>query len=295
MTVTHASRRAHAVVIHDICRRERLVTEDRPRVPEVMALDDGDAVEAFDAGGAQGGPMPAIYEASARSVSRLLPHGGSVLDLGCGSARCIAHLAARRPDVSVVGVDLSDEMLARGRALLRRRGLSDRVELRLADMRDVDALTPVQPDVITAVLSLHHLPTRDDLVRCLRAIARLASRTGAAVWLFDFARLRDPKSYTDLLAGSTSMRGTLREGGIASEAAAWTFAELEGSLHDAGLQARGRLLAPLALFQSHCRRGAAATGTAEPSLARIHLSPDVDAEATALDKRLGVTFDRRAG
>ena len=66
----------------------------------------------------------------------LLKPGMRVLDIGCGWGG-MALTLARDYGVSVVGVTLSKEQLAVGKARVREAGLEDRIELRLQDYRDV--------------------------------------------------------------------------------------------------------------------------------------------------------------
>ncbi|MHB2001793.1 MAG: class I SAM-dependent methyltransferase [Solirubrobacteraceae bacterium] len=67
---------------------------------------------------------------------RLQP-GQHVLDVGCGWGSFAIH-AARRHDVSVLGVTLSPEQAALATERVAAAGLSDRVEIRIADYRDLD-------------------------------------------------------------------------------------------------------------------------------------------------------------
>jgi len=41
-----------------------------------------------------------------------VPHGGSVLEVGCGTGRNLAHLRRLRPDLRLCGLDISSKMLA---------------------------------------------------------------------------------------------------------------------------------------------------------------------------------------
>ena len=198
---------ARAALLVDLARRERQLRSPRPRVPEPMALNTIASVDAFHAAGAEGGPMLAFYEASARSISRLLPPDGLVLDLGCGSARCATYFARRRPDATVIGIDVADAMLRQGHSLVRQKGLADRVELRSGDMCDLGSLGSIRPAVVSATLSLHHLPGLTQLRRCVRGIAEIVDRTGCGVWLFDLARLRDAESYRELLEATPAFAG----------------------------------------------------------------------------------------
>ncbi len=66
----------------------------------------------------------------------LLRPGDTVLDIGCGWGSLALHLA-RREDVRVVGVTLSEEQLRVARQRAWEEGLEDRVEIRLQDYREV--------------------------------------------------------------------------------------------------------------------------------------------------------------
>ncbi|MDT4894309.1 MAG: cyclopropane-fatty-acyl-phospholipid synthase [Pseudonocardiales bacterium] len=65
-----------------------------------------------------------------------LDAGMRVLDVGCGWGTFAVH-AASRYGVDVVGVTLSQEQAAYARAKVADEGLSDRVEIRVQDYRDV--------------------------------------------------------------------------------------------------------------------------------------------------------------
>ena len=62
--------------------------------------------------------------------------GMNILDIGCGWGGMAIYLA-QTFDCSVVGVTLSDEQLALGRARVKELGLEGKVDLRLQDYRDL--------------------------------------------------------------------------------------------------------------------------------------------------------------
>ena len=67
---------------------------------------------------------------------RLEP-GERLLDIGCGWGSLLIH-AARHHGVSGVGVTLSDAQAALARERVASRGLSDRIEIRVQDYRELD-------------------------------------------------------------------------------------------------------------------------------------------------------------
>jgi S-adenosylmethionine-diacylgycerolhomoserine-N-methlytransferase len=67
------------------------------------------------------------------------PKGGSVLEIGCGTALNLIRAAARFPDARYYGVDLSRMMLETAEAALARRKLEGRIKLALGDATDFDA------------------------------------------------------------------------------------------------------------------------------------------------------------
>lgn len=217
--------------------RDRRHAPGRKRVPEPMVMNEAESVAQFHAGGAKSPGMQAVYDFSTRALNALLPEGARLLDLGVGSGRALAYIARLRPDLEVTGVDLAPNMLATARDLFEVEDLDDRIELVEADITALPASIVDAPwDGISCVWTLHQLPDLEVLRAALRQIATLQARTGAAVWIFDFQRLRNPDTFPALLdALDPCMAPVLRADGIASEAAAFTHDELSTELRAGGL------------------------------------------------------------
>ena len=213
-------------------------------------MDEPQGVAEYDEFGTAG--EVGVHQLSARAISRLLPEGGTLVDLGCGSGRLLARLAKGRPDARLIGFDLSKPMLEAAQRLMEHEGLADRVELRLGDITAFDADLSERPDVVSCNFALHHLPDEEVATRCLEAIARVRSRSGCAVWIFDFARLRHPASWPAVTSMITWPGPVVHSDAIESERAAFSQAELTRLLDRAGLHdlnhARSR---PLGEQQAH--------------------------------------------
>ncbi len=218
-----------------IVAREKLARGERTREVggEPPVMDEPQGVAEYDAFG-MGGEV-GIHELSARAISRLLPEGGTLVDLGCGSGRLLARLAKGRPDARIIGFDLSEPMLDTARQLMEREGLAGRVDLRRGDITTFDAGLSEEPDVVSCNFALHHLPDEEVAGRCLEAIARVRSGTGCAVWILDFARLRHPGSWPAVVSMLRWPGPVVHSDAIESERAAFSEAELTRLLERSGL------------------------------------------------------------
>lgn len=220
-----------------IVARERRHPAGRQRIPEPMVMNDPDSVAQFHAGGVSNPAMGAVYDFGARALDALVPPGGRVLDLGVGSGRALSAVLRRRPDLEATAVDLAPNMLATARELFAAEGLDQRVELVHADITALpDRLATSRWDAVSCMWTLHQLPHFDALRGALRQLAVLRRHSGAAIWISDFQRMRDPSSADAMLRClDPSLPAALLRDAIASEAAAFTRAELSAELAAAGL------------------------------------------------------------
>ena len=83
-----------------------------------------------------------------------LPERGLVLDLGCGPGEITCELAARRPDLSFLGVDHSSQAIAKAAANAGRRGLAN---IRFERANVEEYAPPAGVDLATLFDSFHHL------------------------------------------------------------------------------------------------------------------------------------------
>jgi release factor glutamine methyltransferase len=91
-------------------------------------------------------------------VGLTLPAGARVADVGTGSGPVALALASERPDLRVVGVDVSADALVVARANAERLGLADSVEFFQADLLDG---VPGEFDAVLA--NLPYVPEQSDL------------------------------------------------------------------------------------------------------------------------------------
>jgi ubiquinone/menaquinone biosynthesis C-methylase UbiE len=121
---------------------------------------------------------PAVMQL-AISVERLildfLQHGAKILEVGCGGGQLAEHIAKRRSDVSLCGVDLSLEQIHR--AEKRCCTWQDRLTFVQGSALDLE-FSDGSFDAVISVASIKHWP---DKVRGLRECIRVLSPGGVLI------------------------------------------------------------------------------------------------------------------
>lgn len=123
---------------------------------------------------------------------RRVPRGGRVLDVGCGGGQHAVRIVQDRPDLQVIGIDISETMVRRSRELAQRAGVQDRLTIQLGD-----ALSLPFPDAsFDAVYCAGPLKQVNDKPRALRECYRVL-RPGGRLLVMDVNR---GCSYEDIVA-----------------------------------------------------------------------------------------------
>ncbi len=113
-----------------------------------------------------------------------LKQGERVLDVGCGWGSFVLH-AAREYGVSAVGITLSDPQARLARERVAQAGLSDRIEIRVADYRE---LAGERYDAIASIGMVEHVGSSQIDVYALQLANLLGS--GGRLLNHGIARLR---------------------------------------------------------------------------------------------------------
>lgn len=106
-----------------------------------------------------------------------------VVDLGCGTASCLADLCEARRSLACVGVAGRSEVATAARALVSRRGLSDRITI-----LDVDATEyrcDFVPDVFLIAFVLQEIAYQQGIEGLVSFLERLR-RNNPTAWLLVF-------------------------------------------------------------------------------------------------------------
>lgn len=172
---------------------------------------------------------------------------GQIIDIGCGTGVVSLALARRATNARIVGIDLSDGMLAFARAKAERLGLADRLTFRKDDAEAL-SLDDASVDSAVSLYAWRHLPdpgqAAAEVFRVLRPGGRFALAVGSSPTLlslagaraaFDTVRRRGAKAIGRELDACEHIDGLVERllpPGNDDEAAAWTGAhhEFSGSL-----------------------------------------------------------------
>jgi arsenite methyltransferase len=259
--------------------RENLSRQKVLRRPEPDSLMQNHVSvgDFHNAGAADGGLLP-VYHFNAWGMSHLLPPGGTLLDIGSGSGQYLMHLAKCRPDIRIIGLDLSKAMVSLGNRSIESAGLQQRVQLRSGDMTRFRKSIGESIDVVSSIFSLHHLNSAEQLGTCIKEIHALRRSNSCAVWIFDHVRPRHRRTveeFPDIFTPGSSR--TFKQDSRNSLEASFSFNELRrisekflGAVHHE--QAR-----VLPLYQIHwANRVKEAKGGGHHLWTEPQLPPDVE-------------------
>jgi len=153
-----------------------------------LVMDDPQQVREYTLAGIEGGVMAPVYLFHCAQVCQVIRPGDRVLDLACGPANQLAQIARLNPDCHFVGLDLSHEMLDRGRALTQAQQLAN-ITFVDGSMTDLSQFKDNSFDAVMSTMALHHLPDEKCLNQTFAEAARVLTKDGG-MYLADFGRLK---------------------------------------------------------------------------------------------------------
>ena len=117
---------------------------------------------------------------TAKAVAKSQPQ--TILDLATGTADLAIALAKQNPQVHIIGVDISENMLAIGKEKIKKQGLENQVDLRLGDA----AALPFEERSFDAITVAFGVRNFEDLQQGLSEICRVLKPNGR-VYILEFS------------------------------------------------------------------------------------------------------------
>ncbi len=115
------------------------------------------------------------------------PRGGTVLEVGCGTARNLIMAAKRFPEARCYGFDISEAMRETARASVEKKGLADRITLAQADAGAFDVQTLFGVDKLDRVFMSYTLSMIPPWVEAIELGAK-ALAPGGSLHIVDFGQ-----------------------------------------------------------------------------------------------------------
>jgi len=198
-----------------------------PHQPCDESMENLGLVQAFDRISQWPG-FKFIRRTFVRELRRFNPKG-ILVDVGCGPGYLIMRISKEIPNLKIVGVDISEEMIQKASDNLFSLGLSDRVEFREGDIGKMP-FKDGTVDFIISTLSLHHW---SDPKQSLNEMFRILKPKGQFL-LLDFRRDSRRLFYWFLTFASKTGPAEFRESNepIASLLSSYTISEIKSFLSE---------------------------------------------------------------
>jgi len=123
--------------------------------------------------------MQKLYGEVAEEASTFLGRG-TVLDVGTGPGSLPVQLARRMPGISVVGLDLSPDMISTARGKAEKERLSDRLTYVVEDAVQM-SFEDASFDLVVSTASFHHWTAPVGIFNEIHRVLR----DGGEAWIYD--------------------------------------------------------------------------------------------------------------
>jgi ubiquinone/menaquinone biosynthesis C-methylase UbiE len=163
------------------CRRVKI-----PRQTNFEGIETPEVVEAYDRL-SRWPQFRFLRRLVVRELKKYHP-AGILVDAGCGPGYLVALMVKTFPNLQIIGVDISQEMVNQASRNLSSSGYGKRAEFRLSDLQKLP-FRDNEVDFVVSTLSLHHW---DDPEKAIYEIDR-AVKPGGQFLIFDLRR--DTRQY----------------------------------------------------------------------------------------------------
>ncbi|MFX1478980.1 MAG: class I SAM-dependent methyltransferase [Promethearchaeota archaeon] len=151
------------------------------RVPSIEGLDIPEVAKAFETM-AKTPPFILLRRKIISQLKKLEPKG-TLIDLGCGSGNLLLKIAKLFPNLELIGIDISFEILSLAEKRLTEHSFDSKITFKVGNVENIPA-PDNSVDFIVSSFSLHHW---SEPLKVFKEIYRVLNENGTCL-IFDFRR-----------------------------------------------------------------------------------------------------------
>lgn len=151
------------------------------RKPSIEGLDSPEVAVAFDRM-TDFLPFKILRRRIISELKRYNPKG-KLVDLGCGSGNLIVQITKHYPNLDLIGVDISSEILELAKKRAFESNLNEKIKFKIGSVEDLP-FSDNSIDFLISSLSLHHW---QEPIKALSEACRVLKQKGILL-IFDFRR-----------------------------------------------------------------------------------------------------------
>jgi len=182
------------IIIFLILALPRKINE---RVPSIEGIDAPEVAKSFERM-ARTPPFKLLRKKVISQIKKVNPIG-NLIDLGCGSGNLIIQIAKAFPNLDLIGIDISKEIISLAEKRAKEHSLDRKITFKLGNVENMP-FPDNSMDFIISTFSLHHWL---DPMNAFKEIYRVLKKSGTCL-IFDFRR-NSRKFFYGLLTFATKI------------------------------------------------------------------------------------------
>lgn len=151
------------------------------RIPSMEAIDEKSVIKAFEHM-TNFLPFKMLRRKVIKNLKKMKPKG-TLVDIGCGSGKLIIQIAEHFDNLTLIGVDIAEDMIALAKENSLKKGQRDKIEYKIGTAEEL-SFSDDSIDFIISTLSLHHW---SNPLIIFQEIYRVLKENGKFL-IFDFRR-----------------------------------------------------------------------------------------------------------
>ena len=151
------------------------------RIPSIEGIDDPEVAKSYE----RMTRTPPFKLLRKKVISQLkkLNLAGNLIDLGCGSGNLIIQIANSFPNLELIGVDVSNEIISIAEKQAKEHSVESRITFKIGNVTNLP-FPDNSIDFIVSTFSLHHW---SEPIKGFKEIFRVLKKNGTCL-IFDFRR-----------------------------------------------------------------------------------------------------------